>query len=260
MSPTVQGQLDGMVVLIAGGANGIGAAEARLFVERGARVVIGDVLGDQASQLAEEIGPNAIACRLDVRIAADWSDAVELGLATFGRPVTAMVNNAAVSNVEAVEHVSLESYLNVIMVNQVGSLLGLQACIPTMRAAGHGSVVIISSILGLAAHPKFAAYTSSKFGVRGLARVAALELAPSHIRVNTICPGSVDTRMLRGGETDPHALVPIAKQVPMGCVADADEIARASAFLVSRDAAYITGTDLVVDGGLMARAPLDLWS
>jgi 3alpha(or 20beta)-hydroxysteroid dehydrogenase len=253
-----QDRLSGQTVLVTGGAHGIGAAQVRRFAAEGASVIVGDVLADDAKRLADEVGGQTVACSLDVRSADDWSAALALGEQTFGAPVTGMVNNAGVSVTRMIEDSSLEDYLEVVMVNQVGTFLGLRACIPVMRAAGKGSIVTISSILGKGAMVASSGYVSSKFGIRGLTKVAALEVASSGIRVNSICPGLVDTRMMRAGDDSPDALAPVGKRVPMRIVGQPDMIAKAAAFLLSDDAEYITGTDLTVDGGTMARIPLDL--
>jgi 3alpha(or 20beta)-hydroxysteroid dehydrogenase len=251
-------RLDGRTVLVAGGAHGMGAAQAQLFAERGASVVVGDVLADDAAVVADKIGESAVACKLDVASADDWDAAIDLGLSSFGRPVTGMVNNAGVSVTRTIERSTVDDYLSVVMVNQVGAFLGIRACIPTMRDAGGGSIVTISSILGHAAMAASSGYVSSKFAIRGLSRVAALELSRWKIRVNTICPGTIDTRMIRAGDEEPEALAPLAKQIPLGHVGDPVVIATAADFLLSDDASYVTGTDLVVDGGAMARIPVNL--
>ena len=256
--PRASGALAGRVVLVAGGANGMGAAEVRRFVAEGAGVVVGDVADHTGKQLVEEVGDGAVYCHLDVCREDDWAAALALGASTFGRPVTGMVNNAAIGRVSTIEATTLDEYLDVIMVNQVGVFLGIQACIPGMRQAGAGSIVTISSILGLGGHTAFGPYVSAKYAIRGLSRVAALELAGAGIRVNTICPGAVDTQMLRAGDEDPAALGPIARQVPLKAVASPAEIAKAALFLLSEESSYITGADLVVDGGVMARVPLSM--
>lgn len=252
------GRLHGRTILVTSGAHGIGAAQVARFVAEGARVVVSDVDSEDAEQVAKAAGDRAIACPLDVRSADDWAAALELGAATFGRPVTGMVNNAGVSATRTIEDSSLDDYLDVVMVNQVGTFLGLRACIPVMRDAGGGSIVLISSILGQAAMVASSGYVSSKWAIRGLTRVAALEVATAGIRVNSICPGLVDTRMMRAGDEAPDALAAVGKRVPMQIVGEPDMIAKTATFLLSDDAEYVTGTDLTVDGGSMARIPLNL--
>jgi 3alpha(or 20beta)-hydroxysteroid dehydrogenase len=251
--------LSGRTVLISGAARGMGAAEARLFTERGADVVLGDVSDDAVAALAEELGDRAVSTRLDVREERDWREAVELGVESFGRPVSGMVNNAAVGgNGRTIVDTSLESYLKVITTNQVGTFLGLKVCGGHMVSHGGGAMVTVSSVMGVAGHRNVAPYVSAKFAVRGLTRVAALELAAQGVRVNCIVPGTVDTRMLRGEEPDPEAVRKLAAQVPQGEIGQPIEIARAALYLLSDESRYVNGTDLVVDGAMMAAIPFTL--
>jgi len=241
-------------VLVVGGGNGMGAAQARRCAAEGADVVVADIEAGQAHQVAEEIG--ALSTALDVREPEQWRAAVELAQTSFGRPLTGMVNNAAIGDGRPIERLDPERFRAVFEVNQMGVLHGIRACIPPMRAAGFGSIVHNSSVLGLAAFAGVPGYVTSKFAVRGLSRAAALELAPDRIRVNCVCPGSVNTRMLRLDDDD--ELTDVAEQVPLGAVADPDQIAGAVLYLLSDDADYVTGTDLVVDGGVSAHLSMDL--
>jgi 3alpha(or 20beta)-hydroxysteroid dehydrogenase len=250
----VTGRLTGRTVLVVGGGNGMGEAQGRRCAAEGADVVVADIETDAALSLAKEIG--AVGCGLDVRDPAQWRAAVELAESSSGRPLTGMVNNAAIGDGRTIERTDPERFRAVFEVNQLGVLHGIRACIPPMRAAGGGSIVHNSSVLGLAAFAGVPGYVTSKFAVRGLSRVAALELAPDRIRVNCVCPGSVNTRMLRLGDDDD--LADVAEQVPLGVVADPDQIAGAVLYLLSDDADYVTGTDLVVDGGVTAHLSMDL--
>ena len=196
-------RLAGRTVLISGAGRGMGEAEARLFVESGADVVLGELDERDAAKVADSIGEGAVACRLDVREERDWEQALGLAVERFGRPVSGMVNNAAVGgNGRSLVQTSLQSYLKVITTNQVGTFLGLKVCGAHMVEHGGGAMVTVSSVMGLAGHRNVGPYVSSKFAVRGLTRVAALELAAQGVRVNCIVPGTVDTRMLRGEERD----------------------------------------------------------
>jgi 3alpha(or 20beta)-hydroxysteroid dehydrogenase len=246
-------------ILVSGGAGGLGAAQSALFVRHGANVVVADRrLGDVESVVAG-LGRRAVGCALDVREPDAWSSAVRFAEEAFDCPVTGMVNNAAISGGSStVLDTALGRYQDVIAVNQVGAFLGIQASALAMVRAGGGAIVTVSSILGYAGHPRMSSYTSTKFAVRGLTRVAALELAASGVRVNCVCPGAVDTPMLRLGSDDPSVLGPIANQVPQRKVAQPSQIAEAVLFLISDESRYVTGTDLVIDGGLSARIPLDL--
>lgn len=252
-------RLAGRTVLIAGAGRGMGEAEARLFAAAGADVVLGDLETGDTEKIAESIGAQAVACRLDVREEDDWEQAVRLAVERFGRPVSGMVNNAAVGgDGRPIVRTRLQAYLDVITTNQVGTFLGLKVCGGHMAGHGGGAMVTVSSVMGLAGHRNVAPYVSSKFAVRGLTRTAALELAAQGVRVNCICPGTVDTRMLRGEERDPVALKKLAGQVPQGEVAEPVEIARAALFLISDESRYVNGTDLVVDGAMMATIPFTL--
>lgn len=252
-------RLRGRTILISGAARGMGAAEARLFADAGADVVLGDISGEDTAALAGSIGERAASCRLDVREEADWERALELAVRRFGRPVTGMVNNAAIGgDGRPIVRTTLENYLKVVTTNQVGTFLGLKVCGGHMAGNGGGSIVTVSSVMGLAGHRNVAPYVSAKFAVRGLTRVAALELAAQGVRVNCILPGTVDTRMLRGEEPDPEALRQLAAQIPQGEVAEPVEIARAALFLLSDESRYVNGTDLAVDGAMMAAIPFKL--
>ena len=252
------GPIASMVVLISGGASGMGAAQARHLSDLGASVVVADIVVDRAEALARDLAGKSLAVGLDVRDPDQWADALRRAADAFG-PVTGLVNNAGIPGGNTlIEHTSATEYESVVAVNQIGMHSGIRACIPAMRAAGGGSIVLISSVLGTAGMAGSAAYVSTKFAIRGLARVAALELARDSIRVNCICPGAVDTAMLRSGADESRALDAISRQVPLRQVADPHEIAKAAAFLLSDDSSYITGSDLVVDGGVTARLPLNL--
>ncbi|HEY1968079.1 MAG TPA: SDR family oxidoreductase [Pseudonocardia sp.] len=253
------GRLRGRSVLVVGGANGMGAAQAHRCAAEGADVVVADIEVGPANAVAEDIaaaGMSAVACGLDVRDPEQWRSGLELAERAFGRPVTGMVNNAAIGDGRTIERLDPDRFRAVFEVNQMGVLHGIRACIVPMRAAGGGSIVNNSSVLGLAAFAGIPGYVASKFAVRGLSRVAALELAPDRIRVNCLCPGSVDTRMLRLGDQD--RLEDVAAQVPLGAVAEPDQIAGAVLYLLSDDSDYVTGTDLVVDGGITAHLSMDL--
>jgi 3alpha(or 20beta)-hydroxysteroid dehydrogenase len=236
----------------------MGEATVRLFHKEGASVVIGDVLTDQGQTLAEELGERVVFIELDVRSEEAWTRAHAVAEKHFDAPVTAYAHTAAVASFEYISDLSLASYQNTIEVDQVGVFLGIKSAIPGMVRAGGGAVVTVSSVDGVAAHPGLAGYSSAKFAIRGLTRVAALELARMGIRINTIVPGGIDTPMIRPTGVDAQVLRPLAEQVPLGHIADPGELARAALWLVSDESSYVTGTDLIVDGGLMARVPLDL--
>ena len=247
------GRLDGKVALISGAARGQGEAEARLFVAEGARVVIGDVLDDQGKVLGEDLGPSARYVHLDVTDEDDWSAAVALALGEFGS-LHVLVSNAGISPAPvALADLTKQDYEQVIAVNQVGTFLGLKAVIPTMIAGGGGSIITISSVGGIEGTFGMAPYVSSKFAVRGMTKVAALEYARHGIRVNSVHPGPVDTAMLdrahwHGAEVRPA----MAEAMPLGRLGQPAEIAEMVLFLASDASSYCTGAEFVADGGHLA--------
>ena len=243
------GRLDGKVALVSGGARGMGAAEAQMFANEGAKVVIGDVLDSEGKQLADDIGESARYSHLDVTKEDDWAAAVATATAEFGK-LDVLVNNAGIVRMGAWATTSLEDYMAVITVNQVGVFLGVRAAIPAMTEAGGGSIVNISSIDGLIGHPMVAGYVSSKFAVRGLTKVAALELAPMNIRVNSVHPGFIDTPMLRVPGMETFDFANLVKRVPANRLGTPDDITRLALFLASDRSSFTTGQVLNVDGGL----------
>jgi 3alpha(or 20beta)-hydroxysteroid dehydrogenase len=248
------GRLDGKVALITGAARGQGAAEARLFVAEGASVMLGDVRDDDGEIVAKELGAHAAYRHHDVTSEDDWAAIVDTTRSQFGR-VDVLVNNAGVFNVIGMTTTSLDDYMRIVMINQVGTFLGMKAVAETMISQGSGSIVNISSVAGLAASAGTIAYSASKFAVRGMTKVAAVELAPFGVRVNSVHPGLIDTQMLRDafGLVTDAALEAAGGRVPNGRVATAEDVARLVLFLASDDSAYSTGSEFVVDGGMSAR-------
>jgi 3alpha(or 20beta)-hydroxysteroid dehydrogenase len=249
------GLLDGKVAVITGAARGQGAAAARIFHEEGASVLLMDVLDGEGSAVAEELGDRARYAHADIGREEDWDAAVSEAERAFG-PVTALLNNAAILRRGTVETTSYEQFEQLMLVNVWGTWLGMQRVIPSMRAAGGGSIVNVSSTGGLIGQGGASGYTASKFAVRGLSKVAALELAPL-IRVNSVHPGWVDTPMVRepGKMSDDEYNSRLRPIVPLGRAADPAELARAALFLASDMSSYLTGSELVVDGGRTAGAP-----
>jgi 3alpha(or 20beta)-hydroxysteroid dehydrogenase len=247
------GRLDGKVALITGAARGQGAAEARLFVAEGARVAVADILDDAGKQLADELGDAALFVHHDVTREDDWERAVASVTSRFGR-LDVLVNNAGVFAIAPLTTTSLDEYLRIVTINQVGTFLGMRAVAATMTEQGNGSIVNISSVAGMVGSPGSVAYTASKFAVRGMTKVAAIELAPFGIRVNSVHPGIIDTEMLhqlRTGRTD--VVARMATRAPIGRPASADEVAPLVLFLASDESRYSTGSEFVVDGGLTAQ-------
>jgi NAD(P)-dependent dehydrogenase (short-subunit alcohol dehydrogenase family) len=248
-------RLKGKVALISGGARGQGASEARLFVGEGAKVVVGDVLDDQAAKLAEEINKTAgsrviAAVHLDVTRANDWRTAVDACEREFGG-LDILVNNAGIaSRGGGVEETTEEDWDAVININQKGVWLGMKAAIPSMRRRGGGSIVNISSIYGLIGSAGMAAYHSSKGAVRLLTKSAAVQYAQEKIRVNSIHPGVILTPMTE--VVSAEYLRPVIEMAPMKRAAQPEEVGWAVVFLASDEASFITGAELVVDGGYTA--------
>lgn len=244
------GRLDGRVALVTGAARGQGEAEARRLAEDGAAVVVTDVLDEEGRAVATSIGDRAMYQRLDVTREGDWQRVVEETASRFG-PVTVLVNNAGIARGAPLAATSLDDYLAVVQVNQVGVFLGMRAVVPAMSAAGGGSIVNVSSVDGMTGMAFVVAYVASKFAVRGMTKVAALELGSLGIRVNSVHPGGVDTPMLRpdGVERDLSAFF---ARVPLGRIGTVTDVASLVAFLASDDSSYCTGAEFVIDGGLTA--------
>jgi 3alpha(or 20beta)-hydroxysteroid dehydrogenase len=247
------GALAGCTAIVTGAAGGQGAAEARLLVERGANVLLGDVDDTAGEQLAKELGEQARYAHLDVRDEEQWQAALAAATGAFGT-VNALVNNAGISlPPKSIIKTSLAEYRQVIDVNQVGAFLGIHVVAPAIVAAGGGSIVNVSSVNGFVGAWGIAGYASSKFALRGLTRVAAIELARKHVRVNSIHPGPIDTPMLRGGlppGSDP--VEAMATVIAAGRVGQVEEVAAMVAFLLSDEASYCHGSEFVLDGGYLA--------
>ncbi|GHB39276.1 oxidoreductase [Streptomyces cirratus] len=236
-------------VVITGGARGLGAAAARAVVDGGGRVLITDVLEAEGAATAAALGGAARFLRHDVTSEDDWTAALEYAAAEFGR-LDGLVNNAGIATGRFLEHESVEHFRRVVEVNLVGTFIGIKAAVPLLRANGGGSIVNISSAAGLTGLALTAGYGASKWGVRGLSKIGAVELAESRIRVNSVHPGMTLTPMtapvgIRAGEGNYPG-------TPLGRVGAPEEIAAAVAFLLSDSAAYMTGAELAVDGGWTA--------
>lgn len=242
-------RLDGKVAIISGGARGMGAATSRLFVEAGAKVVIADLLEAEGAALAQELGEAARFVRLDVTCPQSWADAVSQAEEAFG-PVDVLVNNAGILMFKSLLQTTPEDYRRVIEVNLVGEFLGIKAVARGMIERGHGAIVNISSVDGMKGANGLAAYASSKWGVRGLTKVAAMELGHLGIRVNSVHPGGVDTVMTNYEGVAREKVSERFRNIPLQRVGAPEEIARATLFLASDDASYIAGSEIVVDGGM----------
>jgi 3alpha(or 20beta)-hydroxysteroid dehydrogenase len=260
MSPTerrgIMGRLDGKVAIITGAARGQGAAEARLFASEGAKVLITDVLDDDGHTVATSIGAAAAYCRLDVTSLGEWQAALDACRARFGAP-TVLVNNAGVLPLGTVIDCDPEVFRRTLDINLVGPFLGMKVVASAMIEAGGGSIINISSVAALVARPGFAAYGTSKWGLRGLTKIAALELGHDNIRVNSIHPGAIATPMTSTGSTglsedERNALL---APLPIPRWGDPMEIARLALFLASDESSFSTGSEFVADGGRSAGSP-----
>ncbi len=251
------GRLEGTVALVTGASRGQGEAEARAFVDEGAAVVLADVLDAEGRSVARSLGPQAHYVHLDVREPASWASAVVEAERAFG-PLSVLVNNAAVLGIGGVEDATPEDFMNVVAVNQLGCFLGMQAAARSMRRAPSGvvcSIINVSSTGGMVGYPGAIAYAGSKWAVRGMTKAAALELAPD-IRVNSLHPGPVDTPMIREeGVSDEEFAARWRAIVPLARSARPEEIAKVALFLASDESSFMTGSEVVVDGGRIAGSP-----
>lgn len=239
--------LNGKVALITGAARGQGAAEATLFVERGAKVVITDVLEAEGKELAESLGASAVFVKHDVSDVDSWAAAVKVAVSTFGK-LDVLVNNAAIYTMKPLMETESAELERIIQVNLIGAFNGIKAAVPAMIEAGGGSIINISSQSGLEGLMNHAAYGSSKWALRGLSKVAALELGLNQIRVNSVYPGPIATPMVPYLTTGPGSF----PNLPLERTGLPSEVAELVAFLASDAAAYITGAEVAIDGGLAA--------
>lgn len=250
-------RLDGKVAFITGGARGQGAAEAVLFAQEGARVVIGDVLEDEGRQIAEDInasGGEAFFLRLDVTDEEEWSKAVYAAIKKFGL-LNVVVNNAGITG-DSVDLEATDEKLwdRVMDINAKGVFFGMKHTVPQLRKAGGGSIVNISSIAGIVGSWQAnAPYGASKAAVRILTKNAALTYAKDGIRVNSIHPGAIRTPMTEEIAKDPKVLESWGENVPIGRIGIPNDIAYGALFLASDESAYMTGSELVIDGGVLAQ-------
>lgn len=242
------GRLAGKVALITGAARGQGEAEARRFVAEGARVVLGDVRHELGEKVAASLGEAARYVPLDVANEEQWQRAVALAEAEFGR-LDILINNAGiVGDLGPSERCTLASYQHTIDVNQIGPFLGMKTAIPALRRAGGGSIVNVCSVAGLHGIPGLVAYCASKWALRGMTKVVALEVGKDNIRVNALHPGAIETPMMDPGLD--RAALTRGQAIPR--VAQPEEMANAALFLASDESAFITGADLAADAGLTA--------
>jgi cyclopentanol dehydrogenase len=249
-------RLAGKVALISGGARGQGAVEAKLFTQEGAKVVFGDILDEQGKRVEEEIhaqGGEATYVHLNVTREQDWQSAVQLAESQYGK-LDILVNNAGIAIHGTIEETSEDDWDHLMGINMKGVFLGTKHAIPAMRRAGGGSIINISSGAGIAPAPgTSAAYAASKGGVRLFTKATAVQHAKDHIRCNSVHPGPIDTPMVRGPQTDPARLAELTGRVPLSRLGTSEEVAYGVLYLASDESSYVTGSELVIDGGRTAQ-------
>ena len=249
-------RLQGKVALITGSANGMGETEAKMFAQEGARVVVADVLEAEGQQVAEAIiasGGDAFFVRLDVTKEEDWQEAVTTTVARFGK-LDILVNNAGISGTHDQDIMSIAAWDRLMNINAKGTFLGMKYAIPALQRAGGGSIVNISSISGIVGQDYIhMGYNASKGAVRLMTKSAAVQYAKDGIRVNSVHPGMMPPMRSAVASADPERRQQRRALVPMGREGRREEVGYAVLFLASDEASYITGTELVVDGGLLAQ-------
>jgi 3alpha(or 20beta)-hydroxysteroid dehydrogenase len=237
-------RLAGKVALVSGGARGMGASHVRSLAAEGAKIVLGDILDDEGESVAKDVGSAARYVHLDVTQPDDWAAAATTAVTEFGG-LDILVNNAGIMNFGMIEDYELTEWHKILDINLTGVFLGIRAVVPTMKAAGRGSIINISSIEGIGGTIATHGYTATKFAVRGLTKSVALELGPSGIRVNSIHPGLIKTPMTDWVPEDIF-------QTALGRAAEPVEVSNLVVYLASDESSYSTGSEFVVDGGCTA--------
>ncbi|MEE3248461.1 MAG: glucose 1-dehydrogenase [Chloroflexota bacterium] len=246
-------RLENKVAIISGGSRGMGAVEAALFVQQGAKVLVGDVRDDEGRALVEKIGADAVYAHLDVTSEDDWAAAVKKATDRYGK-LDILVNNAGVSARGTIEETSVEDWDRVMGINAKGVFLGTRAAIPEMRKAGGGSIVNISSQLGLVGMAESSPqYQSSKGAVRIFTKSAAIQYAPEGIRVNSVHPGPIVTPMTEARRSDSAVQQVMVSRIPLGRYGESEDVAYGVLYLASDESSFVTGGELVIDGGWTAQ-------
>jgi 3(or 17)beta-hydroxysteroid dehydrogenase len=245
-------RLAGKVALVSGAASGMGRSEAEIFAREGAKVILADVLEAEGKQVADKIGAAARFVKLDVTSEAEWDAAVKAAVSAFGK-LDVLVNNAGISGTYDADMLSSAAWDKVMSINAKGVFLGMKHVIPLMKQAGGGAIVNISSISGFVGQDGVhMAYNASKGAVRIMTKTAAVQFAPDGIRVNSVHPGFMPPMRTSKTSADPAWRAKMLAAVPMKREGRVEEVAHAVLFLASDEASYITGTELVVDGGYLA--------
>ena len=246
------GRLAGKSCLISGGAKGLGAAQARLFAREGGRVAVGDILESDGTRLVGELrtsGVDSLFLRLDVTSEADWEGAVGAVMCELGT-LDVLVNNAGIYNRALVEDTTLEEWERVMSVNSTGVFLGTKHAVPAMRRSGGGSIVNMSSVAGLVGSRTQTVYNASKGAVRLLTKSTAVQYAADGIRANSVHPGVIETDMMKEVVRNEDERATRMSLTPIGRFGTAEDVAHGVLFLASDEASYVTGAELVIDGGL----------
>jgi 3alpha(or 20beta)-hydroxysteroid dehydrogenase len=244
-------RLKNKTAIVTGAARGLGASIAEDIIAEGGRIVICDILQEQGEAIADALGTSAAFLRTDVSRASDWAAAVSYAEDKFG-PVDILVNNAAVIELKSFDDISEADFRSVFEVNELGCFLGMKAVVPSMQRAGGGSIINISSTAGLHSAGGLA-YTSSKFAIRGMSKSAAWHLGPRKIRVNSVHPG-----WMRTPQTEAAPLDWVSTLLPLRRITETSEVAKLVTFLASDDAAMITGSEYLHDGGSLLMGTLDI--
>jgi len=248
-------RLEGKVALVSGGARGMGAAEAKLFAREGAKIVIGDILEDEGRRTEAEINETGGECLfvpLDVTDEIQWDNAVSAAVGRFGK-LDILVNNAGISGRANVEDTTVELWDRVMDINAKGVFLGTKAAIPKMRKSGGGSIINISSIYGIVGSGGSAAYHASKGAVRLFTKSTAIQYARESIRANSIHPGPIATPMTETSRAERDLNQRMLASTPMGRWAQPEEVAYGALYLASDESSFVTGSELVIDGGWTAQ-------
>ncbi len=248
-------RLEGKVALISGAARGQGETEARLFAQEGASVVLGDILeseGEAAAASIRESGGNARFIALDVTSEDDWVSAVRFTVETFGG-LDILINNAAIYTRTLIVDTDIEEWRRIMDINMTGVFLGTKHAVPAMRESGGGSIINISSTAGLVGGGSGGAYGASKGGVRLFTKYTAIQHASDGIRANSIHPGPVDTEMIADNLSTPEGRADSLSRIPLGRIGSVMDVAYGALFLASDESSFVTGSELVIDGGLTAQ-------
>lgn len=246
----LMGKLDNKVAIITGAAQGMGAMHARKFIEEGAKVAITDINLEAATELADELGENALALKLDVSKADNWKDVLEKTEEKFGL-VTVLVNNAGIGIFKPLEELTEDDFRLTFEIDELGVFLGMKTVTPSMKEAKVGSIVNISSVDGLVSAPTAIAYSASKHAVTGMTKGAAAELGQHNIRVNSVHPGVIESPMAEQGDVAEY-IKELEKDIPLRRRAKVEEVSNLVVYLASEDSSYSTGSQFVVDGGMIS--------